>query len=217
MRQVAPGVVVVERPQRFLGLEVGARMTVLQLADGLLVHSPVGVDPASLAPLGDLRWVLAPNLLHHLYVAPFLAAGAEGWGAPGLAAKRPDLALTELAPGVAAPFGDEVEVRPLTCFPFSNEVALLHRPSRTLVLTDLVFHFAPTAPALTRGAMWLAGAYPGCRASLLEQVLMRREVAREEIGGLLAMDFDRLIMAHGEVIEADAKAALRGAYGWLGV
>ena len=88
---------------------------------------------------------------------------------------------------------------------------------RTRVLTDLVFHFAPTAPALTRGAMWLAGSYPGCRASVLEQVLMRREVARAELRELLSWDFDRLIMAHGEVIETDGKAALRGAYRWLGV
>ncbi len=32
---------------------------------------------------------------------------------------------------------------PLACFGYTDEVALLHRPSRTLVVSDLVFNFPP--------------------------------------------------------------------------
>lgn len=216
MRRLAPGVHVAETPLRFLGLEVGARMTVLELASGLLVHSPIDVAPSSLASIGEPRWVLAPNKMHHLYVGRWAEAGIEAWAAPGLPTKRRDVAFAGVidSPG-SSPFGDEVAVLPLTCFAMTNEVAVLHRPSGTLVLTDLVFNFPPTAPWTTRVGMRCAGAYPGCRASLLEQAGMRRAVARREINLLLGWDFDRVVLAHGDVIERGGKDALRQAYRWL--
>lgn len=217
MRTLAPGVHVEEAPQRFLGVEVGARMTVLETSGGLLVHSPVNVDPATVAPLGTPRWVVAPNKLHHLYAGRWIDAGLEAWAAPGLPEKRRDLTFAGVLDGARSPFGDDVAVFPLTCFPLSNEVVLLHRPSRTLVVTDLVFHFTPAAPLLTRVLMACACGYPGCSTTSLERIGFRRPAARREIGALLQEDFDRLIMAHGEVIETGGKAALRGAVRWLGV
>ena len=76
------------------GLEVGARMTVLALEGGLLVHSPVAVDPETVAHLGTPRWVVSPNKLHHLHIGPWIEGGLEGWAAPGLPEKRPDLAFS---------------------------------------------------------------------------------------------------------------------------
>ena len=86
-----------------------------------------------------------------------------------------------------------------------------------MVVTDLVFHFTSDYPAMTRAVMWCSAAYPGCRASLVERIGMKRALAREEIGALLELDFDRLIPSHGAIIGTNAKAALRGAYGWLGL
>lgn len=216
LRQLAPGVHVVEAPQRFLGLEVGARMTVLELDGGLLVHSPVAIDPAAIAHLGAPRWVVAPNLLHHLHVGPWAAAGLQAWAAPGLADKRPDLRFHGVLESASRPFGDEVEVLPLRCLPMTAEVVLLHRPSRTLIVSDLVFNFPATAPWRTRAVMRCLCGYPGCRTTLIERWAIRRDVARRELGRLATWDFDRLIMAHGEVIETGGKSALAGAFRWLG-
>jgi len=44
---------------------------------------------------------------------------------------------------------------------------------------------------------------------------LERTEARDEIGRILEWDFDRLIMAHGDVIETDGKQAFRSAYRWL--
>jgi hypothetical protein len=85
------------------------------------------------------------------------------------------------------------------------------------VLTDLVFNFAADAPLATRAAMACLCGYPGCRSSALERLGMRRDLARRELGELLSWDFDRLVMAHGEVVETGGRAALAGAYRWLGV
>lgn len=206
-----------EAPLRFFGLEIGCRMTALEVDGSLLLHSPINLDPAALEPLGTPRWVLAPNRMHHLFVGPWMERGLEGWAAPGLPEKRPDLRFDHVVEEACEPFGDAVRLIPLRCFPLTNEVVVLHRPSRTLVVTDLVFNFTADAPWLTRAAMRVSAAYPGCRASLLERVGIKRSLAREEIGGLLELDFDRLIMAHGAVIDVGGKSALRGAYRWLGL
>lgn len=216
MRRVDAGVPVLERPQRYGGVEVGARMTVLALEGGLLVHSPLAVDPTSLADLGEVRWVVSPNKLHHLYVKPWADAGFETWAAPGLPEKRPDVSFAGVLQGDISPFGDEVGVFPLACFPFANEVVLHHRPSRTLVVTDLVFHFTEAAPWATRAAMRLLWGYPGCSTTLLERVGFRRDIARQEVRMLADLDFDRLVMAHGEIIDTGGKDAFLGAMRWLG-
>jgi len=217
MRKLGEGVHVVESEQRFFGIEVGTRMTVLELDGGLLIHSPIDMDPDRVAHLGKVRWVLAPNLLHHLYVGPWIEAGADAWAVPGLQAKRPDLRFAGVVGPDSSPFGDDVVLLPLTCFPLTNEVVVLHRPSRTLVVTDLVFNLPATAPKATRFAMRCLGGYPGCRATFLERIAIRRATARREFAALAALDFDRVILAHGEVIETGGRAALARAYDWLGV
>ncbi|MCP4805373.1 MAG: hypothetical protein GY913_00475 [Proteobacteria bacterium] len=215
LREVAAGVHVHETPQGFFGLEVGTRMTVLALDQGLLLHSPTNADPTLLEPLGTPRWVLAPNTFHHLYVGPWLDRGLEGWCAPGLPEKRPDLAFTGVVTKAAAPFGDEALLVPLSCFPLTNEVALFHRPSRTLLVTDLVFNFGPDTPWATRAAMWCAGGYPGCRTTFLERFGMKRDQARRDIAALLELDFDRLIPCHGDIVETGGRQTLEAAFHWL--
>jgi len=217
MREIAPGMHILERPLRFLGIEMGTRMTVLQLSDGLLVHSPIDIPPETLKELGEPRWVLAPNKFHHLFVKPMVDAGLEGWAAPGLPEKRRDVSFNGVVESGTHPFGPDVEVVTLSCFSLSNEVVLFHKLSRTLLVTDLVFNFPPTAPWLTRAAMRCMCGYPGCQTSLLERVGMNRAIAREEIASILDFEFERIVMAHGDVIERDARETFAHAYRWLGL
>jgi len=217
VNEIAPGIHTLQRPLRFLGVEVGTRMTIIETADGLLVHSPVAVSPETLKDLGDPRWVLAPNKLHHMFVGPWIDAGLEGWAAPGLPEKRNDVTFEGVPETGTHPFGPDIEVVTLTCFSFSNEVVLFHKPSKTLLVTDLVFNIPRTAPWLTRAAMYCACAYPGCEASLLERVGMKRAIAREEITTIHGFDFERIVMSHGDVVETDARAAFAHAYRWLGI
>ena len=149
-------------------------------------------------------------------MGPWLDRGVEGWCAPGLPEKRPDLRFSGVVARECSPFGDEVLLVPLTCFSMTNEVVLLHRPSRTLVVTDLVFNFGPDAPWFTRCAMTFAGGYPGFRTSLLERLGMDRSAARRELARLLELDFDRVILSHGDVLETGGREALRAAFSWLG-
>jgi len=217
IREVASGVHVAEAPQAFFGMELGARMTVLELSGGLLLHSPIAIEPEVVARLGKPRWVLAPNLFHHLHVGRWIDAGLEAWAARGLPEKRKDVVFRGVVEPGASPFGDDVASMPLSCFSFSNEVVLLHRPSRTLVVTDLCFNLSASAPWGTRFAMRCLGGYPGCRTTVLERWGMRREEARRELGVIASWDFDRLILSHGEIVESGGKDALLGAFRWLGL
>lgn len=217
LHEITAGVYTARTDQGFYGLEVGARMTVLSLDAGVFVHSPIEVDPSIVEEIGQPRWVLAPNLFHHLHVRRWIDAGFEGWAAPGLPDKRADVAFHGVVESSSQPFGPEVHVLALRCFPMSNEVVVLHRPSRTLILTDLVFNLGHHTPWSTKAAMWCLGGYPGCRTTALERLRMHRPTARRELAEILSWDFDRLVMSHGEVIETGGKAALREAFGWLAV
>ena len=79
---------VYDQPLRFYGIEVGTRMTVVRLADGALwLHSPVRPTPelrAAVDAIGPVRWLVAPNRWHHLYVRNWQEAypGAAAYGAP---------------------------------------------------------------------------------------------------------------------------------------
>src|SRR5215470_1175311 len=87
----------VSRPLRFLGAEIGTRMTVIRLKNGtLFLHSPVTLDEPTrteIDALGPVGFVIAPNRFHHLFVADYIRAypTAKFFCAPGLDSKRKDL------------------------------------------------------------------------------------------------------------------------------
>ena len=223
LRELARDIWVVERPQRFYGIEVGTRMTVMRLADGnLLLHSPVALDAAlrrELDAIGRVRYAVAPNRVHHLYAGEVAAAYPQSrlWVAPGLARKRPDLVFVDVLGDDAPPewrgVVDQVFFRGR---PYENEVVFLHRASRTLILCDLAFNFGPRSAAPTRVLMRLIRSYGRFGPSTLDPWLIRdRRAARESLERILAWDFDRVVVAHGDVLEGGGRDALRRGYAWL--
>lgn len=212
-----------ERPQRFYGLEVGTRMTVIRLADGsLLLHSPVELDAAlrrELDAIGRVRFAVAPNRVHHLYAGRVAEAypDARLWVGPGLERKRPDLVfdgvLSDEAPAEWKGQLDQVFFRGR---PYENEVVFFHRASRTLILCDLAFNFGPRAAAPTRLLMRLLRSYGRFGPSKLDPLLIRdRRAARQSLERILGWDFDRVVVAHGDVLESGGREALREGYSWL--
>ena len=157
LRPLAEELWVVERPQTFYGLPVGTRMTVVRLpGERLLLHSPVALDPelrAQLDALGQVRFAVAPNRVHHLYAGDVAKAypGTRLWVAPGLERKRPDLRFEALL-GDEAPeeWRGELDQAFFRGRPYENEVAFFHRRSRTLLLCDLAFNFRESTAAPTR-------------------------------------------------------------------
>ena len=223
LREIAPDLWVAERPQRFFGLEVGTRMTVIRLAGGrLLLHSPVALDDGlrrELDALGRVSFVVAPNRVHHLYAGKVAETYPEArlWVAPGLPRKRPDLAFAGVL-GDEAPeeWRAEVEQVFFRGRPYENEVVFFHRPSRTLIICDIAFNFGPGAATPTRLLMRLIRSYGRFGPTTLDPWLIRdRAAARESLQRILAWEFDGVILPHGDLVPSGGREALRRGYAWL--
>jgi hypothetical protein len=223
LRRLAPDLWVIERPLRFAGLEVGTRMSVIALEDGsLLLHSPILPDPElreELDALGPVRFAVAPNRFHHLYVADCVSAYPElqCFCAPGLERKRSDIRWDGIL-GDEAPeaWAGQLDQIPFQGFPLANEVLFFHRSSRTLLAADLVYNVGAEAAALTRLFFRLLGGYGRFGSTRLERLMIRdRSAARASLERILEWDFERVILAHGDVLERGGPAALRAGYAWL--
>ncbi|MGC2856478.1 DUF4336 domain-containing protein [Novispirillum sp. DQ9] len=225
LRALGEGLWVVERRFRHLGLPLRSRMTVARLDDGRLwLHSPI--EPAAdvvraVEALGPVCDIVAPNSFHHLWADAWRARKPEArLLAPAeLAVRRPDLRVDELL-GDAPPerwHGHIIMMR-LPGAEALGEVIFLHRPSRSLILTDLVSNVGPEEPWAMRLWMRVNGVYgrPGTSRALRLLVDDRRAV-RDTLRHVLRWDFDRVVVGHGAVVDGDAKAALRRAFGWLGL
>jgi hypothetical protein len=220
---LAPDLWVAEQPLRFAGVEVGTRMTVVRLPDGgLFLHSPIALDAdlrRSIDALGAARFAVAPNRFHHLFAAQYTAAypDLQLFVAPGLDTKRPDLSVRAVLTDEAAPgWRDALEQVVVRGYPMLKEVVFFHRASRTLIASDLVFNIRGDSPVLTRLAFLLMGGYGRFGPTLLERVLVRdRAAARASLERILAWDFDRVILAHGHVLESGGREGLRAGYRWL--
>jgi len=213
-----------EAPLRIAGLELGMRMTVVRLPDGgLWLHSPVPRDEElarELEALGPVRHLVAPNLLHHLHLREWTDASptAKLHGPVGLPDKRKDLRfdaiLVEGRPDPA--WADVIDQAQLLGAPRVGEVVFCHRPSRTLILTDLAFHICGPVNWLTRAYLRLTRAHGRLRTTATMRAAIRdRAAARASAERFLAWDFDRVVVSHGEVLEHGGPQAAREAFGWM--
>ncbi len=213
-----------DHPLRVGGLELGARTSLVRLADGgLFVHSPgtlgTGVR-AEIEKLGPVRALVAPNRLHHRFLAENAAAFPEArvFGAPGVAQKQPgvrfDATLCDDAPPLWA---GQLEQHVVRGVPSIEEVVFFHARSRTLLSTDLAFHVRTSDHWFTRLFMRLNGGYGrfGPTRIFKHRVLEDAAALRESLDRILAWDFERVIVAHGDVLERGGREAFRDAFAWV--
>jgi hypothetical protein len=224
IRQLDTALWVAERPHRYLGFHVGTRMTVIKLPDGsLFVRSPVRLDEAtraSLDHLGRVKQVVAPNRFHHLFVSDYSKSypDAKIYGAPGLDTKRRDLHLDGILDDVPPPaWSGQIDQTVFRAFSGLNETVFFDRRSRTVLFTDLLFNVKKSDHAATRIVLRLDGGLGGLVVPRTFRLLirMRRRMALDELARILEWDFDRLTVAHGDVVDRDAKTAVRKAWSFL--
>jgi hypothetical protein len=220
---LAPDLWVAARPLPLIVGDIGTRMTVVRLPDGtLFLHSPIRLDAATRAALdarGPVRAVVAPSKVHHFYAGAYRAAYPEAslFAAPGLPEKRRDLRFDAVLEDRAPPaWGGVLDVHRFRGIPATNELVFLHRPSRTLLLTDLAFNIVDPPRGRARVFCRLVGATGRFGPHRLMRLLIRdRRAARESVQRLLAWDFDRVVVTHGAVLERGGKAALAAAFAFL--
>lgn len=134
----------------FYGLPYSTRMTVIRInRNELWVHSPEKLNPqlqAELAQLGEVKYLISPNKLHHLYLPEWNTAYPEAasYAAPGLIEKRKDIQFTaELTDTPEPAWQDDIRQLIFKGSPAMQEVVFFHNDTRTLILTDLIENFDP--------------------------------------------------------------------------
>ena len=225
LRQLHPDLWVAEQPLRYLGVSVGTRMTVVRLRNSeLAVISAIEPKPKlvdQLNEIGRVAHIIVPNLYHYLFATQFKATYPDAtlWAVPGLKEKKPDVPVDAVItpdasawPGLAHQFFSGLQTFGLNGIDDFHECVFLHRASRTLIVTDSAFHFDDSFPALTQFTMQLLGSYKRLRPSLLERVVSPREAVQQSLKTVLKWDFDRVVMAHGSIIEQNGRTKLEQGY-----
>ncbi|MGV3532735.1 MAG: hypothetical protein ACO1QR_10230 [Chthoniobacteraceae bacterium] len=197
-------------------IPIGRVVTVLRLQTGaLVIHStaPYGAeDLAAIRALGEPRWLAEATNFHDTfseegrrsfpggtYLVPEGFPAKAGAGAQPLSPAPPEWA-------------GEIEVLPLRGVPLANEHVMLHRPSRTLIVADLVFNWAaePGWRAWLRSLLTGVGGRPDM-SRMYRRMIRDREAFTTSLREMMRWDFDRLIPAHGEIIARSGKEQLRAA------
>lgn len=230
LRNIDKNIWVGEQPLRYFGLSVGTRMTVIRLRNGeLIVISPIQADNTiiqQLNQLGDVSYIIAPNLYHSLFVSNFQAfyPKAKLFVAPGLERKRPELNIDKIIQNNLENFGNEIECLLFDGFrtfdlsgaSLLNEYVFFHPESHTLVLTDTAFHFDDSFSQITQLAAKVMGGYKKLSPSILERfATSEKQRVKQSVQKVLTWDFRRVIMAHGSIVEHDAKRKFKEGYEWF--
>ena len=208
---------------RLGGARFNARMTVIKLRTGeVLIHSPCAFDDsltAEVAALGRVVAIIAPGNLHWLHVRSCQRAfpDAATYICPGVEKRARELTFDFVLGDEAPPlWADELSQVVLQGPRVMREVAFFHRASGTLILVDLVENFT----AATQGTNWfLRAAFRAVgmwnRATPAPEYKLGwgdKARVRASLHRILAWDFARVVVSHGDLITRDAKDVVAGAW-----
>ncbi|MXO64932.1 DUF4336 domain-containing protein [Altericroceibacterium endophyticum] len=228
---IAPDIWLVEGDcVSFYGFPYPTRSVVVRLADGgLWFWSPLKFDAqlkAALDELGEVRHLVSPNKLHHLFMGDWQRRypQAHTWGPQSTIDKRSDITFDRPALSEPAPeeWAKEIEQVWIHGSPFMDEVLFFHKASRTLIMADFSENFSKTFlkrhwPFWARPIASLWKIVEGFGYAPLEWRLSFRDksLLREAKARLLAADPENVVMAHGVWQKGKGRAFLERALAWI--
>lgn len=208
-----------------LGFHYPTRMAVIRLSGGnLFVWSPVALTDglrAEVEALGEVSHLVAPNTLHHLFIANWKRAypTAQIHAAPGLREKRRDIAFdSDLGDAPLPGWAGEIDQVLIQGNAITSEVVFFHRKSATVIFTDLIQQFPVNWFSGWRGvvAKWdlMLGPEPSVPRKF-RAAFTNRRAARTSLERILAWPAEKVLMAHGTPITSEGRTFIRRAFGWL--
>lgn len=208
-----------------LGFHYPTRMAVMRLTNGdLFIWSPIALADglrAEVDSLGRVRHLVAPNSLHHVFIADWKRAypNAYLYAPPGLREKRKDLDFDgDLANAPMPHWAGEIDQVLMRGNVITTEVVFFHAKSGTVLFTDLLQQFP---------ANW----FSGWRACVAKWDLMiapepsvprkfrlaftNRSAARASLEHVLSWPAEKVLMAHGTPVSEHGRAFIGRAFRWL--
>ncbi len=204
-------------PLKMLGADLRRNVTLIRLRSGkIVIHSTAPFSPddvTTIRTLGEPGWLLDGILRHDTHAKDGRSAFPEiPYLAPEGFSEVVGFATATIVPPPIEWDGELLALE-IQGAPEARDTALYHIPSRTLILTELVFNFGSDEPIWTELLLRVAvGAkhHPGMSRPVKAGV--KDEAAfQSSLATILGWDFDRVIVGHGDVIEQGGKAKLRTA------
>jgi len=210
-----------------MGFRYPTRMVVIRLSHrDLFVWSPVALTDnlqSAVDALGEVRYLVAPNSLHHLFITDWKRAypDAQVYAAPRLREKRKDIAFDgDLESPPIPDWSDQIEQVVMQGNAISSEVVFFHRESGTVIFTDLIQQLPVNWFSGWRAivAKWdlMLGSEPAVPRKFRVAFTDRR-AARTSLERILAWPAEKVLMAHGTPVTKDGQAFIQRAFRWLSV
>jgi hypothetical protein len=201
------------------------RMTVLGLKDGgILIHNPFELkedDAVRLEGLGRIAGIIMPNAFHGDDLAwmakRFSKARVFIPGKLKLKLEKVHRVDGLLEKDWPNDWSHDVACISIEGMRILHESVFVHFASKTLVVTDLVFHMQATdfKTSIERKLMSWNRVGVGFGPSRLCDTVFTRDLKarRHSVERILQLDFDRVIMNHGHLVHQGGKEMVRSAFG----
>lgn len=207
------------------GFHYPTRMAVIQLSGGgLFIWSPTELTDALRAEvdaLGEVRFLIAPNSLHHLFLGDWqrFYPDARAYAPPGLREKRGGIRFDcDLDDTPVPDWADDLDQVVMHGNRITSEIVFFHRQSRSVLFTDLIQHFRlgwfKGWRALVARLDLMVAAEPSVPRKF-RAAFTDRAAARAAIQRVLAWPAEKVLMAHGEPVTEGGQAFIRRAFRWL--
>ncbi|RYX83706.1 DUF4336 domain-containing protein [bacterium] len=225
LREVVADVWVIESAFEKVGIDFGARMTIVRRKNGeLFAYAPFAIsdeEAMAIRSLGEVRDIVAPNAAHFMEIREFTSRFPDAtlWTLPEID-KRVDGLRYQHLESLPERWKEDFEGLLVDGLYGFREWVFLHRASRSLIVTDLGFHLPKPQKPLARIAFRLNGVTRRFGTTRFVRHLIRlgkKDKVRENIRIILGWDFERIIAGHGFIEESRAKQKLRTAYSFLDV
>jgi hypothetical protein len=210
-----------------IGFHYPTRMAVMRLSGGdLFIWSPVQLTDslrAAVDALGQVRHIIAPNSLHHLFLPEWAHAypGAKVYAPPGLREKRKDIEFhADLGNTPSPDWANDIDQVLMHGNVITTEVVFFHIKSGTVLFTDLIQQIPASLLSGWRAVVARLDLMVCPEPSVPRKFRLaftNRSGARDSLKRIFAWPAEKVLMAHGTPVEKDAQAFLRRAFGWLAV
>lgn len=222
LESLADGLWLARFPFSTAGIELGRNVSILRLSSGkTIVHSTAPFTPEDVAEIqsvGDPGWLLDATNFHDSYAEE---GNASFPGLPYLVPDgfpAPDGVATESLASTPEEWRDDVDVVRIKGIPKINEHAFYHRPSKALVVCDLVFNMSEKKDRWTRWMLRFVSGIdnrPG-NSRLFRSTIKDRDAFSESLCEILELDFEILVPGHGQPIVGNAREVVGEIFSDLG-
>ncbi len=196
------------------GVVIPLHSMLVETATKSVLVSPVGTHAELAAVQGKQTILVEPSLLHHKQLAKAIQVlePVELWGPPGFAQKLPEFRDTRSFGVDPWPHDDALSFAVIEGAPMRNEVVFFHQPSRTIYTADLAFAILEPKGMVSPIALRLMGIYKRFGVPKMWPHWVKDKAAfQRSIDKVMSWPFERIAMAHGEIVEGNAREKLFGA------